>query len=121
NRRSSRRRRERRRRTLRRGRLVGGRVWGSRDTKGFGRREKPHVSRIRGEHGAPVRGWIEARCGRLVAAAEGWAIVGGAGRVVGVVRVVAVARGGATERRLVAALAVVDLALVFQAGEAALN
>src|ERR1700723_3075836 len=54
----------------------------------------------------------------LVAAAEGWAVVGAVGRVVRVVGViVAAAAAGATEGGLVAVLAVVDLALVFDTGE----
>src|SRR6202020_2478117 len=58
----------------------------------------------------------------LVAAAQGGLVAGAAGwivRVVGVV--VAVAAGGAAERGLVAALAVVDLALVFQPRKAGLH
>src|SRR5258707_11460907 len=62
---------------------------------------------------------------RLVSTTEGWAVVGGAGgvvRVVGVVGVVvAAATRGATQGGLVAGLAVVDLALVFEAGEAGLD
>src|SRR5258705_11388671 len=62
---------------------------------------------------------------RLVSTTEGWAVVGGAGRVVRVVRVVggvvAAATRGATQGGLVAALAVVDLAFVFEAGEAGLD
>ena len=56
----------------------------------------------------------------LGAAAEGWAVVGGGG-IVGLLGSLLPCRSGAAQRGLVAALAVVDLALVLDAGQARLD
>src|ERR1700754_2619870 len=59
---------------------------------------------------------------RLVAAAEGGAVVRAAGRIVRIIRiVVACSAGGAAKGGFVAILAVVDLALILETSETALD